>query len=72
MLDASILDNVFALHHCLPYDRVFHGRGTSCVDFFYMYYRVVRDLCIQFPLGEFSMRVLNVLNVAPSQLHPNS
>jgi len=72
MLDSSLPDNVFTLHHCLPTNRVFHGWGSSPVDFIFMYSKVIRDSCICLPLDEFNTVVLSALNVAPTQLHPNS
>lgn len=72
MLVALVPDNAFALCHCFSSNRVFHGRGTSSVNIFFMYYRIVKDSCICFSLDEFSTGVLNALNVVPSQLHPNS
>jgi len=72
MLDISLPNNVFTLRRCLPTDRVFHGRGSSPIDFFFMYSEVFRDFCIRLPLDKFSIGVLRALNVAPTQLHPNS
>jgi len=37
-----------------------------------MYAKVFKDSCLQLPFDEFSIGVLRVLNVAPTQLHPNS
>jgi len=72
MLDTSLPNYVFALGRCSPTDQVFHSRGTSLVNFFFLYAKVVRDSHIRLPLDEFSTWVLRTLNVAPTQLHPNS
>jgi len=50
---------------------MFHGRGSSPFDFFFMYSKFVRDSRI-LPLDEFSTGILRALNVAPAQLHSNS
>jgi len=43
------------------------------VNFFiYFYACFFSDLYIRFPLNDFQMGVLNFLNIAPTQLHPNS
>lgn len=66
ILNASLPDNVFSLRRSLPTDRVFHGRGFSSVDFFFLYAKVVKDSRLRLPFNEFSMEVLRVLNVAPT------
>jgi len=53
-------------------DSVCHGREGHSHDFFYMYSTLVTDLHVCVPFDDFTMGVLRVLNVAPSQLHPNS
>jgi len=40
--------------------------------FFFMYSALISDLHVCLPFDDFTMGVLRVLNVAPSQLHPNS
>ena len=49
-----------------------HGREGHSHDFFYMYSTLVSDLHVRLPFDDFTMGVLRVLNVAPTQLHPNS
>ena len=51
---------------------VCHGREGSAKEFFYMYMCHFSQLHIRLPFDEFTMGVLQLLNVAPTQLHPNS
>ncbi|KOM57372.1 hypothetical protein LR48_Vigan11g040500 [Vigna angularis] len=53
-------------------ERVYHGKGSSPDDFFFMYANFFEQLCIRVPFTEFQMVVLREMNVAPTQLHPNS
>jgi len=50
---------------------VCHGREGAEEDFFYMYASMFVKLHVCLPLDEFSMGVLRILNVVPTQLHPN-
>lgn len=52
-------------------DWVFLGGEAESKEFFFMYERVIVDLHITIPFDAFAMVVLWVLNVAPTQLHPN-
>jgi hypothetical protein len=45
---------------------------TADPPFFYMYTHFVRDFHLYFPFSDFQTSILRVLNVAPSQLSPNS
>ena len=72
ILDDSLLDHAFSARRCLPSDRVFHGQGSSDFDFLFLYSKLVKDSRLRLPLDEFSIRVLRALNVALTQLHPNS
>jgi len=49
---------------------VCHGREESAEEFFYMYMCHFSQLHIRLPFDEFTMGVLRLLNVAPTQLHP--
>jgi hypothetical protein len=40
--------------------------------FFYMYTHFIKDFHLYFPFTEFQLSMLRVLNVAPTQLSPNS
>ena len=71
-----VLDGVpsgaFALRRCREFETVCLGRGEGRKDFFYFYSCLFSDMHIRLPLDSFTMEVLRVLNVAPTQLHPNS
>lgn len=53
-------------------ERVCHGKGTSADDFFFMYANLFAQLHVRVPFTDFQAEVLRELNVAPTQLHPNS
>jgi len=53
-------------------DRVCHGRENASHDFFFVYSTFFSNLHMTFPFDDFTMGVLRTLNVAPTQLHPNS
>jgi len=53
-------------------DRVCHGQENAPHDFFFVYSTFFSHLHISFPFDDFTMSVLRILNVAPTQLHPNS
>jgi len=53
-------------------DRVCHGQEGATEKFFYMYMCHFSQLHVRLPLDDFTMGVLCELNVAPTQLHPNS
>ncbi|KOM51811.1 hypothetical protein LR48_Vigan09g047000 [Vigna angularis] len=57
---------------CREDERVCHGRENSPDEFFYCYASPFYDLYMRLPFTVFQMEVLRTLNVAPSQLHPNS
>lgn len=49
-------------------DRLAADGGRS----FYMYWAIFMELDIRLPFSSFQMGVLNFLQVAPSQVHPNA
>jgi len=51
---------------------VCHGREGSAEEFFYMYMCHFSQLHTWLPFDKFTMGVLRLMNVAPTQLHPNS
>ena len=53
-------------------ERVCHGQEGAADKFFYMYMCHFSQLHVRLPLEDFAMGVLRLLNVAPTQLHPNS
>jgi len=68
----GVSNGAFALRRCQEYETVCLGRGKKAKDFFYFYSCLISDIHVCFPFDEFTMEVLCVLNVAPTQLHPNS
>jgi len=57
---------------CGVIDRVCHGRENAPVNFFFVYSTLFVDLHVTLPFDSFTMGVFRTLNVAPTQLHPNS
>ncbi|KOM45650.1 hypothetical protein LR48_Vigan06g095600 [Vigna angularis] len=57
---------------CRDDERVCYGRENASDEFFYCYAALFYDLYVRLPFTTFQMDVLRTLNVAPSQLHPNS
>jgi len=57
---------------CGVTDRVCHGLENAPHDFFFVYSTFFSNLHVTFPFDKFTMGVLRILNVAPTQLHPNS
>lgn len=52
--------------------RVFNRKENSGNDFFYAYCCFFYDMYVRLPLTTFEIDVLKTLNVAPTQLHPNT
>jgi len=61
-----------AVDICGVTDQVCHGRENAPHDFFYVYSTLFSHLYVSFPFDDFTMSILRILNVAPTQLHPNS
>ena len=57
---------------CGPTERVCMGRPDDGPPFFYMYTCFFSDLHVSLPFDMFTMGVLRALNVAPTQVHPNT
>jgi len=53
-------------------ERVCHGQERVADKFFYMYMCCFLQLNVRLSLDDFALGVLRLLNVAPTQLHPNS
>jgi hypothetical protein len=47
------------------------GVNTQPPHYFYMYTKVMQALNLSLPFTDFELAILNALNVAPTQLHPN-
>jgi len=61
-----------AIERVSSVEVVCHGREGLEGDFFYIYACMFTKLHVRLPLDEFMMGVLRLLNVTPTQLHPNS
>jgi len=72
ILADTVDDRSISVERAMSGDSVCHGRKGHSHDFFYMYSTLVSDLHVRLPFDDFTMGVLRVLNVAPTQLHPNS
>ncbi|WVZ09140.1 hypothetical protein V8G54_013670 [Vigna mungo] len=57
---------------CRKGERVFHGEEVAGEGCFYIYLCLFHHMYVRLPFTRFQMEVLKYLNVAPSQLHPNS
>jgi len=53
-------------------DRVCHGQENAPLKFIYVYITFFNDLPVTLPFNEFTIGVLQILNVAPTQLYLNS
>nr|KYP55437.1 hypothetical protein KK1_001649 [Cajanus cajan] len=60
-----------SIEPCSSEERVFFRVPTSSL-YIYMYHCVFRDLGVVIPFTPFECEFLRRINVAPSQLHPNS
>jgi len=72
MVVSEVERGFVSMEKCLVNDRVCYDREEGESDFFLMYLAFFTDVHVRLPLDEFTMRVLRILNVAPTQLHPNS
>jgi len=63
---------IVSLERVNAIDRVCHGQKGATEKFFYMYVCHFSQLHMRLPLDDFTMVVFRALNVAPTQLHPNS
>jgi len=57
---------------CTLIDSMCHGQKGHGHDFFYIHPCMFIDSNVRLPFDEFTMGVLRTLNVALTQLHPNS
>ncbi|RDX96118.1 hypothetical protein CR513_21264, partial [Mucuna pruriens] len=60
------------LRHCRPDESVNNSASPDETPFFYVYEPVFSKLGLKLPFSPFKQTVLRALNVAPTQLHPNS
>lgn len=57
---------------CKGNKQVFHGKKSSLNDFFFAYACLFHEMFVRLPFNEFNMDMLRILNIPPTQLHPNS
>ncbi|QCD86570.1 hypothetical protein DEO72_LG3g1094 [Vigna unguiculata] len=72
VLERSVWRDIVALERVNAIDCVCHGHEGASEEFFYMYMCDFSQLYVRLPFNDFTMGVLRLLNVAPTQLHPNS
>ena len=72
VISKGVSGDIVSLDRVSAIDRVCHGQEGATEKFFYMYMCHFSQLHVQLPLDGFTMDVLRALNVAPTQLHPNS
>ena len=68
----GVSGSIVSLERVSAIDRVCHGQEGATKKFFYMYMCHFSQLHVRLPLDDFTMGVLRALDVAPTQLHPNS
>jgi len=57
---------------CKPFKRVYMSPPLNGDDYTYVYEYMVTHFGIQFPLFSFECQMLMEMQIAPSQLHPNT
>ncbi|RDX76393.1 hypothetical protein CR513_43614, partial [Mucuna pruriens] len=62
----------YAIAPCSSDEWSYQSAQNNETDFIYMYETVLYDLGVILPFDDFAPRVLQILGVAPSQLHSNS
>ena len=72
VLSASVKEGDIRAVRASAIDNVCHGREAQDGDFFFVYCCMFNDSFVPMPFDEFTMGVLRLLNVAPTQLHPNA
>jgi len=72
VISKGVRGDIVSLERVSAIDRVCHGQEEATEKFFYMYMCHFSQLHVRLPLDGFTMGVLRALNVAPTQLHPNS
>jgi len=72
ILKAGGHSHYFSVLPCGPTESVCLGRSGTSPPLFYMYTCFLSDLYVSLPFDEFTMGVLQELNVASTQVHPNT
>jgi len=70
MVTPETKEGMVSIEKCSAIDAVCHGQERSESDFFYMYGCFFTDALVCLPFDKFTMGVLHILNIAPTQLHP--
>ena len=72
VISKGVSGDIVSLERVSAIDRVCHGQEGATDKFFYMYMCHFSQLHVRLSLDDFTMGVLRALNMAPTQLHPNS
>ncbi|QCD83415.1 hypothetical protein DEO72_LG2g3759 [Vigna unguiculata] len=72
VMSKGVSRDIVSLERVSAINRVCHGQEGATEKFFYMYMCHFSQLHVRLPFDDFTMGVLRALNVAPTQLHPNS
>jgi len=72
MLQLDAAQDILVIDFCRSTDTICMGRSTSGGPFFFIYSSLFYDLHVALSFDHFTMGVLQALNFAPSQLHPNT
>jgi len=72
VISKGVSGDIVSLERVSVIDRECHGQEGATEKFFYMYMCLFSQLHMRLPLDGFTMGVLWALNVALTQLHPNS
>jgi len=72
VISKGVSRDIVSLERVSAIDHVCHGQEGAAEKFFYMYMCHFSQLHVWLSLDDFAMGVLRTLNVAPTQLHPNS
>jgi len=72
ILERDISRDIMALERVSVINCVCHGQKGAVDGFFYMYMCHFSQLHVRLPFDNFTMGVLRMLNVAPTQLYPNN
>ncbi|QCD79167.1 hypothetical protein DEO72_LG1g2806 [Vigna unguiculata] len=72
VFERGVWRDIVALERVSAIGCVCHGQEGASEKFFYMYMCHFLQLYVKLPFDDFTMGVLGLLNVAPTQLHPNS
>ncbi|KEH16385.1 hypothetical protein MTR_0202s0040 [Medicago truncatula] len=72
MVSSTMREEDIILTPCPPGEKVCTMRPKGVKEIFHMYGAVLEEFGVKIPFTLFEMDVLRLLNVAPTQIHPNS